>query len=116
MLTQSIDLHAGTTPLQEIRPLLGLNPTMPLSAAGTLPEPAVSVPNANAARPVATAIAEPEEDPPLISSGRSGWVVIPKGDLVPTNPVANWSMFVLPIGIAPALINISTTKALSGGR
>jgi hypothetical protein len=34
---------------------------------------------------------------------------------VPVSPVANWSMFVLPIGIAPAAISRSTTNALRAG-
>lgn len=37
----------------------GLMPTMPLRPAGTRPDPAVSVPNENAARPAATATALP---------------------------------------------------------
>ena len=37
---------------------------MLLNAAGTRPEPAVSVPSAKDTRPAATATAEPELDPP----------------------------------------------------
>ncbi len=37
---------------------------MPLNAAGTRPEPAVSVPSAKATSPAATATAEPELEPP----------------------------------------------------
>ena len=37
---------------------------MLLNAAGTRPEPAVSVPSAKLARPAATATAEPELEPP----------------------------------------------------
>ena len=40
---------------------------MLLSAAGTRPDPAVSVPSASGTRPAATATAEPELDPPGIS-------------------------------------------------
>ena len=64
MVTTSIDRQAGTTPLVEIRPGEGLMPTILLKAAGTRPEPAVSVPSAKAARPEATATADPELDPP----------------------------------------------------
>ena len=39
---------------------------MPFSAAGTRPEPAVSVPRAKATGPAATATAEPELEPPEI--------------------------------------------------
>ena len=43
---------------------------MPLSAAGTRPDPAVSVPSENGTRPAPTAVAEPELDPPGMSPGR----------------------------------------------
>ena len=39
---------------------------MLLNAAGTRPEPAVSVPSEKAAMPRATSTAEPELDPPLM--------------------------------------------------
>jgi hypothetical protein len=56
--------HAGTRPRVLSRPRLGLSPTTLLSAAGTRPEPAVSVPSAKLTRPSATASAEPELEPP----------------------------------------------------
>ena len=59
-----MERQAGTTPWIETRPGEGLRPTILLKAAGTLPEPAVSVPSAKAASPAATATAEPEEEPP----------------------------------------------------
>jgi hypothetical protein len=65
--TQSSDRQAGTTPSVLSRPRVGLIPTMPLSAAGTRPDPAVSVPSEKATEPSATATAEPELDPPEIS-------------------------------------------------
>src|SRR5271167_3048033 len=64
--TQSSDRHAGTTPRVLILPQLGFNPMILLNAAGTRPEPAVSVPSAKLASPVATATAEPELEPPEI--------------------------------------------------
>ena len=63
---QSSERHAGTSPCVLQRPLVGLNPNSPFSAAGTRPEPAVSVPSANGTSPAATATAEPELEPPLI--------------------------------------------------
>ena len=45
---------------------------MPLKAAGTRPEPAVSVPRAKSTRPSATAVAEPELEPPLMRVGVVG--------------------------------------------
>jgi hypothetical protein len=62
--TQSSDRHAGTTPSVEINPRVGLSPTMFPSAAGTRPEPAVSVPSAKLTWPAATATPEPELEPP----------------------------------------------------
>ena len=68
--TQSSERQAGTTPAVLIRPRVGLSPTMPLHAAGTRPEPAVSVPRARSTRPRATATADPELDPPATSPGQ----------------------------------------------
>ena len=64
--TQSSERQAGTTPAVLSKPRVGLRPTMPFSAAGTRPEPAVSVPRAKATVPLATATAEPELEPPEI--------------------------------------------------
>ena len=64
--TQSSERQAGTTPWVLNRPPLGLRPTRLLKAAGTRPEPAVSVPSAKLASPAATATAEPELEPPLM--------------------------------------------------
>src|ERR1051325_11651741 len=68
-VTQSIEAQAGTTPSVGTRPRVGLRPTMPLKAAGTRPEPAVSVPRARSTMPRATATAEPEPAPPLLRDG-----------------------------------------------
>ena len=62
--TVSCVRQAGTTPRVLTMPLVGFNPTMLLNAAGTRPEPAVSVPSAKETRPAATATAEPELEPP----------------------------------------------------
>ena len=62
---QSSERQAGTRPLVLHRPLVGFQPTRPLKAAGTRPDPAVSVPSAKATRPAPTATALPELDPPL---------------------------------------------------
>ena len=66
METQSKLRQAGTTPVVLSKPRVGFQPTMLLKAAGTRPEPAVSVPSAKATSPAATATAEPELDPPEI--------------------------------------------------
>jgi hypothetical protein len=66
--THSRERQAGITPLVLIAPLVGFRPTKLLNAAGTRPDPAVSVPNAKLTKPLATATAEPELDPPDIYS------------------------------------------------
>ncbi len=55
METQSSDRQAGTMPAVGTSPRVGFSPTMLLKAAGTRPEPAVSVPSAKATRPGARA-------------------------------------------------------------
>ncbi len=60
----STERHAGTIPVAEILPTVGFSPTMLPNAAGTRPEPAVSVPSATGTMPAATATPEPEEEPP----------------------------------------------------
>src|SRR5207248_997801 len=67
--TQSSVRQAGTTPAVETAPRLGFSPTILPSAAGTRPEPAVSLPSANGTRPAATATPEPELEPPGMSFG-----------------------------------------------
>src|SRR5882724_1525354 len=113
--TQSSDRHAGTTPSVLSSPRVGLTPTIPLSAAGTRPDPAVSVPSAKATLPPATATAEPELDPPAISPPPKTLSGVPYGERVPVSPVANWSRFVLPATIAPASTSRRTTGALRSG-
>ena len=63
--------QAGIMPLAESAPRLGFSPTMPFSAAGTRPDPAVSVPRPKLASPSATDTAEPDEEPPGTISGSS---------------------------------------------
>jgi hypothetical protein len=52
------------TPVVLNNPRVGLSPMRLLNAAGTRPEPAVSVPSENAHKDFATATADPELDPP----------------------------------------------------
>ena len=95
--------------------MVGFSPTRLLNAAGTRPEPAVSVPSAKLTRPAATATAEPELDPPDTYFGLNEFSQAPKGERVPTRPVANWSRLVLPIAIAPASSRAWTTGEFSCG-
>lgn len=63
-VTTSTDRQAGTTPVLGTRAGVGLTPTMLLKAARTRPDPAESVPSEKAQIPAATAMAQPEGDPP----------------------------------------------------
>ena len=62
--------QAGTTPDADSAPSDGFSPTIPFSAAGTRPDPAVSVPSEKGTSPAPTAVAEPELEPPGMSSAR----------------------------------------------
>lgn len=64
-------------------------PTTPFSPAGTRPLPAVSVPSAKVTAPVATATADPEEDPPGMTLASRAFFGTPWGVRVPFNPAAN---------------------------
>jgi hypothetical protein len=59
---------------------------MLLMPAGTRPEPAVSVPNASGTRPAATAVAEPELDPPGMSFSSKRLRGAPVGRTQPDQP------------------------------
>ena len=71
------------------KPRVGFSPTSPLKAAGTRPDPAVSVPREKLARPAATATADPELDPPEMYRASKTLEQAPCGERVPTRPVAN---------------------------
>ncbi len=86
------------------------------SAAGTLPEPAVSVPSAMSTTPSATATAEPDEEPPEIRAGSQAFRTAPCGLRVPDRPVANWSRLVLPMITAPAARSLATAVLSATGR
>src|ERR1035438_2973734 len=64
--TQSSVRQAGTIPEVLSAPRVAFHPAISLNAAGTRPEPAVSVPRENEANPRATATADPELEPPEI--------------------------------------------------
>ena len=87
--TQSSERQAGTTPVVLSSPRVGFRPIRLLNAAGMRPDPAVSVPSANAQRPVAVAIADPELDPPEMYRGSNALGHAPNGDRTPVSPVAN---------------------------
>ena len=80
------------------KPCVVFNPTTPHQAAGTRIEPAVSVPKATSAIPLATATAEPQLEPPGSSLREllSGLAGVPKYSLKPEGATANSLKFALP--------------------
>ena len=74
-------------------------------------EPAPSVPSAAAARPAATAAAEPPLDPPAIRAGSHGFRVAPKASDSVVASASSSGTWVLPITTAPAARRRRTTSA-----
>src|SRR5690554_542306 len=92
---ESMDLESGSIPVVSISPVLVFRPTTPLNDAGTRMEPPVSVPIEAAARPDATATADPDDDPPgarlvCASTGLSG---VPKWGFRPSPEYASSDVF-----------------------
>ena len=62
------------------------SPAIPQHAAGMRIEPPVSVPYAMSASPLATAVADPLEEPPGTRRGSSGLTGVPDHALTPVMP------------------------------
>lgn len=60
----SKDEDRGIIPVLETKPLLGLNENTPFLKPGIIRLPLVSVPSAASQKPAATAMADPELEPP----------------------------------------------------
>src|ERR1700722_7290044 len=90
-------------------------PTMPQKDAGIRIEQPKSVPCANGTMPVATATADPPEDPAGLSSGFQGLRVTPNTSLKVLAPAANSGVLVLPSTIAPAASSRRTPSASGVG-
>src|SRR5690606_33839113 len=104
----SRDEAIDITPYLLTSPYVGFNPTVFVKLAGSLIEPPVSVPVANAERLAATATPEPEEEPPGTYSLFQGFRVSPKSEFSPDEPCAHASWFNLPSEIAPSSSSLST--------
>src|ERR1700737_680398 len=101
-------------PNRLISPVVVLRPVMPFREAGIRIEPPVSEPIAAAARPAATATAEPLDEPPgtrwvVISHGFFG---VPRKGVVPQVPKAYSTIWVLPNITAPAASSLVTAVAV----
>ena len=77
---------SGHTPASGIRPQVVLRPAIPQHAAGIRIEPPVSEPYETSASPLATATADPLDEPPGTRSGSSGLTGVPKAALIPLIP------------------------------
>src|SRR4051812_43198330 len=89
---------------------------MPHKPAGCRIEPPVSVPMDKGAIDAAIAAAEPPLDPPGIRVVSQGLRVGKKAEFSFEPPIANSSMFVLPISTASAAFSLAMTVASYGGR
>src|SRR5439155_24948147 len=80
---------SGQTPSTGTRPCVVLRPVTPQHAAGIRIDPPVSEPSATSASPVATATADPLEEPPGMSAGSNGFTGVPNQGLVPNGSMAS---------------------------
>ena len=107
--TVSSDGATSFTPAVVMLPKVGLKPKMPQKLAGRMTEPAVCVPSATSTMPVATAAADPLDEPPGVCVTRCGLVVGPGSN------TANSVVTVLPSATAPAVRSCATTPASPRG-
>src|SRR6185312_16392502 len=98
-----------------VRPGVGRMPTMPQNAAGIRMEQPKSVPCASGTMPVATATAEPPDEPAGLSAGFHGLRVGPNSALLVLAPQANSGVLVFASTMAPDALRRRTTSASSSG-
>src|SRR5262249_37507110 len=98
-----------------VSPGVGRMPTMPQNAAGMRMEQPKSVPCAKGTMPVATATAEPPEEPAGLNAGFQGLRVGPNSALLVLAPQANSGVLVFASTIAPAALRRRTTSASTLG-
>src|SRR5215469_10977844 len=97
------------------RPGVGRKPTMPQNAAGLRNEPPVSEPEQIGAIPVASATAEPPDEPAQERTGSNGLPVAPYTALRVLAPAPNSGVLVLPITMAPAWRTPATSRSSAAG-
>jgi len=111
---QSKDIVMSINPYLETAPYVGFSPVTPQCDAGFRIEPPVSEPSEKSESSAATDAAEPDDEPPGISSGFRGFFVGPNAEVSPEAPQANSSMFNIPNNIASSVRSLSMTVALYG--
>src|SRR5580658_2711241 len=94
-----------------VSPGVGRMPTMPQNDAGIRIEQPKSVPCASGTIPVATATADPPEEPAGLNAGFQGFRVTPNTSLKVLAPAANSGELVLPSTMAPAAFRRRTASA-----
>src|SRR5215469_9167137 len=96
------------------RPRVGLSPTRPHSLAGMRIDPPPSLACATGTMPLATAAADPPEDPPVDRPGSQGLRAGGKlrGSVVTVVPSSG--VFVRPSGTKPAARNCSARYDVTG--
>src|SRR5580693_8029408 len=109
--TVSRDSASGYTPSTGTRPQVVFRPTTPQQAAGIRTEPPVSVPRPTSAPPVATATAEPLDEPPGRRRGSSGFGGVPDHAFVPAADQHSSARLVLPTILVPERRAAATTAA-----
>src|SRR5271167_3544449 len=102
-------------PLISMREYVPLKPTTPQHAAGNRQEPMASVSSVAQHMPLATAAADPLDEPPAIKSGFQGFLTGPKQLSSPVVPIPSVCMFVFPMMTAPASLNLVTGAASLAG-
>src|SRR5439155_13072876 len=78
MIASSGGFSPSRIPFVLINPYVPLNPTTPQQAAGKRHDPIASVSTVAQHKPVATAAAEPDDDPPGMYSAFQGFFTGPK--------------------------------------
>src|SRR5215475_7462369 len=69
--------ESGIAPASDTTPYVGFQDVTPQQCAGMRSEPPVSDPSAKTADPLATATAEPDDDPPVMNSKSHGFFGAP---------------------------------------
>src|SRR6516162_6559078 len=103
-------------PYRDTRPYVGLTPTILQNEAGSRMEPPVSVPSAIGTLHAPTVLALPPDDPPGTRVGSHGLRVGKNAEFSHDDPIANSSIFVLPMITAPASSSLRTTVDEYGER
>src|SRR5271168_100422 len=96
-------------PYLETLPYVGLSPTTPQKLEGCLIDPPVSDPKEAKAPRMATAAAEPPEEPPATRSVSYGFFVTPYAEFSVELPIANSSILVLPKKMLLSLLSLTMT-------